>query len=132
MVDAPSGGPAGPASRPKPGPSGAGGDPSEAGAWASLLSSPGLGPAGFGALLAAYGSGRAILAAAGERGAASRYARIAAEGDGRPPFREPVGDAIVTAAAELADRLELLRASGLRIVTLDDPDYPARLRAIEL
>jgi DNA processing protein len=106
--------------------------PDEREAWAVLLSVHGLGPAGFGALLAAYGSGRAILAAAGLRGAAARFARIAAEGDGRPPFREPVGEGIVTVAAELVDRLAVLRASELTIVTLDDPGYPARLRAIAL
>jgi len=106
--------------------------PSEPEAWAVLLAVHGLGPAGFGALLAAYGSGRAILAAAGRRGAAARFARIAAEGDGRPPFREPVGEGIVTVAAELSARLAVLRASGLAIITLDDPGYPARLRAIAL
>ncbi|GAC1674510.1 MAG: hypothetical protein NVS9B8_17040 [Candidatus Limnocylindrales bacterium] len=49
-----------------------------------LLSVPGLGPAGFGGLLAAYGSGRAILAAAGQRGAAARLAGLASAGQGRP------------------------------------------------
>ena len=106
--------------------------PDEREAWAVLLSVHGLGPAGFGALLAAYGSGRAILAGASLRGAAARFARIAAEGDGRPPFREPVGEGIVAVAAELESRLAVLRASGLAIVTLDDPGYPARLRAIAL
>ncbi|HEX2753985.1 MAG TPA: DNA-processing protein DprA [Candidatus Limnocylindrales bacterium] len=114
---------------------GAGGStavPDEREAWAVLLSVHGLGPAGFGALLAAYGSGRAILAAASLRGAAPRFARIAADGDGRPAFREPVGDGIVAAAAALDDRLAVLRASLLRIVTLDDAAYPPRLRAIDL
>jgi DNA processing protein len=106
--------------------------PDEHEAWAVLLSVHGLGPAGFGALLAAYGTGRAILSAAGLRGAAARFARIAAEGDGRPPFREPVGEGIVAVTAELDDRLAVLRASRLAIVTLDDPGYPARLRAIAL
>jgi DNA processing protein len=106
--------------------------PDEREAWAVLLSVHGLGPAGFGALLAAYGSGRAILAAAGLRGAAARFMRIAAEGEGRTPFGAAVGEGIVGVAAELAERLAVLRASGLGIVTLDDPAYPARLRAIEL
>jgi DNA processing protein len=83
-------------------------------------------------LLAAFGSGRGILAAAVRRGAAARFARIAAEGDGRPPFGRLVGDDIVSAAGELADRLAVLRASGLTVVTLDDPAYPPRLRSIEL
>jgi DNA processing protein len=111
---------------------GTGDAPDEPEAWAVLLSVHGLGPAGFGALLAAYGSGRAILAAAGLRGAAARFARIVADGERRPPFREPVGEGIVAVAAALDERLTVLRASGLAIVTLDDPAYPARLRAIEL
>ena len=106
--------------------------PDEREAWAVLLSVHGIGPAGFGALLATYGTGRAILVGASRRGAAARFARIAAEGDGRPPFGTSVGEGIVAAAAELADRLALLRASRLEIVTLDDPGYPPRLRAIEL
>ena len=101
-------------------------------AWAVLLSVNGLGPAGFGALLAAYGSGRAILAAAAGRGAAARFARIAAERDGRTPFGGAVGEGIVAAAVGFQERLAVLRASGLRVVTLDDPDYPARLRATDL
>jgi DNA processing protein len=125
--------PSGPSDRPArlpapPGPAA----PTEPEAWAVLLSVHGLGPAGFGALLAAYGSGRAILAAAGRPGAAARFARIAAAGDGRPPFREPVGEGIVAVAAMLEARLAVLRASGLEIVTLDDARYPRRLRAIEL
>ena len=106
--------------------------PSEREAWAVLLSVTGLGPAGFGALLAAYGSGLTILAAAGLRGAAGRFARIAAEADGKTPFGVSVGEGIVAAAAELAERLDVLRRSGVEIVTLDDAAYPARLRAIEL
>lgn len=106
--------------------------PDEREAWAVLLSVHGLGPAGFGALLGAYGNGRAILTAAGLRGAAARFARIVADGDGRPPFREPVGEGIVAVASDLDERLTVLRSSGLAIVTLDDPTYPARLRAIEL
>ena len=106
-------------------------DPTEREAWAVLLSAHGLGPAGFGALLATYGEGRVILAAASRPGAAARFARIAAEAEGRTAFREPVGAAIVAVAAELPERLAVLRASGLTIVTLDDPAYPARLRAID-
>jgi DNA processing protein len=91
-----------------------------------------LGPAGFGALLAAYGTGLAILAAAGTRGAAARFSRIAAEGDGRAPFGLGVGEAIVAIAGELTERLAVLRIPDLSIVTLDDGAYPARLRSIEL
>jgi DNA processing protein len=107
-------------------------EPSEPESWAILLSASGLGPAGFGALLVAFGSGRGILEAAAAHGAAGRFARIAAEADGRPAFGTDVGRAIVTTAAARFDHLADLRASGLRILTLDDPAYPPRLRTIEL
>ncbi len=107
-------------------------EPDEREAWAILLSVHGLGPAGFGALLAVHGTGRAILEAATRRGAAGRFARVAADADGRAPFNGGVAEAIVTLADEVADRLAVLRASGLAVVTLADAAYPARLRAIEL
>jgi DNA processing protein len=106
--------------------------PDESEAWAVLLAVHGLGPARFGALLAVYGSGRAILAAASRPRAATRFGRIVGEVDGRPLEGVTVGEGIVAVASELAQRLAVLRTSGLRIVTLDDPAYPARLRAIEL
>ena len=107
-------------------------EPSEAEAWAILLSVPGLGPAGFGALLRAFGSGSGILAAADEPGSGARFARIAAEGEGRPAFTTDVGRAIVATAAARDACLAVLRSSGLRVITLDAPDYPPRLRTIEL
>ncbi len=107
-------------------------EPSEPEGWAILLSAEGLGPAGFAALLAAFGSGRGVLDAAGRSGAAGRLARIIAEVEGRAPFAQDIGRAIVATAAARAEHLAVLRASGLSIVTLDDPAYPARLRAIEL
>jgi DNA processing protein len=108
------------------------GTPDEREAWAVLLSAQGLGPAGFGALLAAYGSGRAILAAASRHGAAARLGRIVAEVEALAQRGAAVGEGIVTVAGELEDRLAVLRASDLRIVTLDDAAYPGRLRAIDL
>lgn len=107
-------------------------EPSESEAWAILLSADGLGPAGFAALLTAFGSGRGILDGAGRSGAAGRLARIVAEVEGRAPLAPDIGRAIVATAAAQAEHLAVLRASGLSIVTLDDPVYPARLRAIEL
>ena len=105
---------------------------SEREAWALLMSVHGLGPKGFAALLAAYGTGRAVLEAAGRRGAAARFNRIAADAEGRAPFGTKVGDGVAELAAEIPDRLARLRSSGLRILTLDDDAYPGRLRAIEL
>src|SRR5829696_5254201 len=106
--------------------------PDEREAWAILLSVRGLGPAGFGALLAAYGTGLAIIEAATRRGGAGRFARIASDGDGRAPFGLKVAEGIVAVAGQLPERVTTLRNSGLAIVTLDDPAYPRRLRSIEL
>jgi DNA processing protein len=107
-------------------------EPTEEEAWALLLSVDGLGPAGFGALLLAHGSGRDILAAARRPQAATTFARIASGADGRTAFGPRVGEGIVDLATDAGHRLGVLRASGLQIVTLDDQRYPARLRAISL
>ena len=106
--------------------------PTEAEAWAVLLAVPDLGPASFGALLREFGGGRAILEAAARPGAAARFAGVIATVDGRSPKARMVGRDIVAVARAIGPPLRLLRAADLAIVTLDDPGYPARLRAIEL
>jgi DNA processing protein len=106
--------------------------PSEAEAWALLLTVKGLGPAGLGALLREHGGGLAILAAAARPGAAARFAATAAAAEGRTAFTEPVGRGIVELARDTEKQLRLLRVSDVMIVTLDHPSYPPRLRAIEL
>ena len=106
--------------------------PTEAEAWAVLLAVPELGPASFGALLAEFGGGRAILEAAARSGAAARFAAVIATVEGRSPKARTVGRDIVAMARAIGPPLRLLRATDLAIVTLDDPGYPARLRAIEL
>ena len=62
--------------------------------WAVITSVGGLGPVGFGALLRHFGSGRAILEAAGRPGAAALFVRVAAEGP-RRTFGEAVANLIV-------------------------------------
>ncbi|HZC33732.1 MAG TPA: DNA-processing protein DprA [Candidatus Bathyarchaeia archaeon] len=108
------------------------GEPTEAEAWALLLTVTGLGPAGFGALLREHGGGRAILDAAARPGAAAAFAATAEAADGRTAFGLNVGRAIVELARTTDEPLQLLRDSGVTIVTLDDPGYPPRLRAIDL
>ena len=107
-------------------------DATEAEAWALLLSVDGLGPAAFGGLLAAYGTGKGILAAAGRRGAAASFAAMAAAAQGSVVRSRGVGAGIVALAADPGPRLATLRGSGVRIVTLDDAAYPIRLRRIDL
>ena len=106
--------------------------PSEAEAWALLLTVEELGPASFGALLREYGGGRAVLAAVFQNGAAARFAAIVATVEGRGPVAATVGRGIVKLAWSPTESLHLLRTSGVEILTLDDPAYPARLRAIDL
>jgi DNA processing protein len=107
-------------------------DATEAEAWALLLAVDGLGPAALGGLLAAYGTGRGVLDAAGRRGAAASFAAIAAAAQGTTRRSAAIGAAIVALAAEPGPGLATLRASGVRIVTLDDAAYPIRLRRVEL
>jgi DNA processing protein len=101
-------------------------------AWALLLSVEGLGPAAFGALLGAYGGGLAILAASTRRGAGRAFAAIAAAAQGRTMADDELGRRIVALALDPGLPLDVLRRSGVAIITLDDEAYPGRLRAIEL
>ncbi len=107
-------------------------EPTEAETWAVLMWSDGLGPAGFAGLLGAYGSARDIVRAAARRGAAASFSAIVAAAQGRRIPDPAVGEGIVAAARTLDEAIVRLRASGLQIVTLDDPAYPPRLRAIDL
>ena len=101
-------------------------------AWAILLTVSGLGPAGFGALLQVHGGGRAILDAARAPRAVSSFAATLETVEGRGPMAHATGQGIVDLARSTARQLRVLRESNVRILTLDDPTYPARLRAIEL
>lgn len=107
-------------------------EPSEREAWALMMSVDGLGPAAFGALLAAYRTGRELLRASSRRGAAASFGAIAAAAQGRLAADPGLGERIVAMAADAPARLAVLRAAGLHVLTLDDPDYPERLRAIDL
>jgi len=120
-----------------PGPPSAGGI-AEHDAWAVLAAVHRLGPVGFGALLARYGSARGILLEAAAPGGPERLAEVTldgpiggASGDGR---RLGSGPAIAIAEATVtADRtLERIHALGLQVVTVDDRTYPRRLAAIDM
>jgi DNA processing protein len=106
--------------------------PTEAEAWALLLTVTGLGPAGMGALLREHGGGLAILEAATRPRAAAGFAAAAAAAEGRTAFALPVGQGIVALAKDTSGPLQALRSSEVAVVTLDDPSYPPRLRAIDL
>jgi DNA processing protein len=147
---------------------------SERDAWVTLLAVPGLGPITFAALLAAFGSARAVLDVATQPAGASRLREAfavaavdtsdradddavvrdirpdpetdAAEGPsaGIAPANPRAGHGRRAGlGADLARRIyesvelgaravEQVRSLGLTVVTLDDPDYPERLRRVDM
>ncbi len=110
---------------------------SERDAWAVLAGIDDLGPVALAALLAAFGSGRAVLRSAVEPGAVARLA--ATPGRERRTGRErlhPVSIRVATAIADAAQReatiMERLRAQDLRVVTIMEPTYPRRLATVAM
>lgn len=121
-------------------------------AWAVLASVRGLGPVTFAALIERLGSASAVVrAATGPHGGPALLEALAAarrdvamagrhgvgdDGDGdearRPLVNHDLAGRIAEAVAEGERYLERIRALGLTVVTLDDPAYPLRLRAIEM
>jgi DNA processing protein len=103
-------------------------------AWAILASVHGLGPIGFGALLTCFGSAQDVLAvAAGPDGVACLMATPPADISLRDrPIPEGVARAIADVVQD-ADRIvRRLRALDVRVVTVEEPTYPARLAAIAM
>ena len=108
-------------------------DAAERDAWVVLAGAHGVGPVSFERLLRAYGSAGAVLRDALERGAAGRLVAASRDPDGGPATLTPdVARAIADAARDADRRLAPTRAAGLRVLTLADEAYPARLRRIEL
>ncbi|HSK53107.1 MAG TPA: DNA-processing protein DprA [Clostridia bacterium] len=125
-----------PAERPAPG-AGRRDRSAERDAWTVLAAVRGLGPVGLAALLARYGSGRAILEEAAAPGGIERLAGTEREpGVEGGAHRRPVNPALAMAIADAADDAELtlagIRAAGIEVVTVEEPPYPHRLAAIEL
>lgn len=103
-------------------------------AWAVLASVRGLGPIGFAALLTHYGSALDVMSVASEPGGFERLAAtpaMAAERRG-----QPVLDGVALSIAEAVQRADRivgrLRDLDVRIVTVEEPSYPARLAAIAM
>jgi DNA processing protein len=106
-------------------------------AWTVLTAVNGLGPVGFAALLARFGTGRAVLAAASEAGGVARLVATPpleprSESGGRPPIAEPLAAAIADAAGTAERTLTRVRGLGLSVLTVEEPGYPGRLAAIEM
>ena len=105
-------------------------------AWAVLAGVRGLGPVGFGALLARYGTAIAILREAASVGGTARLADVLNDLEGGRSRGDRVSDDVaagIAAATETAEAtLERIRELGLTIVTLDDPAFPSRLASIDM
>ena len=101
-------------------------DAPERDAWVALLTVPGLGPVAFAGLLARFGSARAVLDAAvgtnDDVGSSQAMAALGADLAGR--IRHQIAEADRT--------ISVVRSLGLKVVTLDNPEYPDRLRLVEM
>src|ERR1035437_274471 len=109
-------------------------------AWVVLLTVPGLGPVTFASMLEAFRSATEVLEIASQpdgakrlrEGVADRAAgECAAAG---PPSRlgDDLAHRIREHAADAARILDLVQSLGLTVVTVDDSDYPERLRRVEM
>jgi len=106
-------------------------------AWAVLASANGLGPVGFAALMRRFGSASRVLDVARQRGGAEEIARVPLHeavggAGGRSLIGTDVATTIAVVGANPAALIDQIGSLGLRIVTLEDPEYPRRLLGLEL
>ncbi len=105
-------------------------------AWVVLASVPSLGPATAATLVRVVGSARAVVEIALGSEGAKELAGLVAPSDafraGEPILEPSVATAIAEAARSASSLLAAVEAAGLEVLVIDDPRYPARLRAIEL
>jgi DNA processing protein len=97
-------------------------------AWAILASVRGLGSVTFGLMLREHGSAARVVELA-LTPAGRQLVRDGPRG-GRTRLSEGVVEALGQAAAEPEPILARLRNAGTSLLTIDDEDYPVRLRAI--
>jgi DNA processing protein len=103
-------------------------------AWAVLASVHGLGPIAFAALLQRYGSAQDVLAEASRERAMRRLMETprADIGVRKRPIDDDLARRIVEAAESAGRILARLRALDVRVITIEEPTYPARLAAIAM
>jgi DNA processing protein len=101
-------------------------------AWAVLASADGVGPAAFGTLIRRFGSASAVIEAAAGDGRRLRHPPTDPGLGGPDPLRDGrLIRPIVEAVESAPDLLSAIASSGASILTLDDADYPPRLRSID-
>ena len=101
-------------------------------AWVVLAGARGVGPVTFERLLASYGTAGAVLREATSHGAVARLIAASAAPDAPPVLNPATAATIVAAAADPDQALGSVRRAGVEVVTLRDPEYPSRLRRVEL
>lgn len=108
---------------------------SERDAWTVLTAAHGLGPVGFAALLARFGSGRAILEVAASPSAVQRLMAATGLHPDRPdqhPIHASVARAIVSVVERSDEIVARVRSLGVRVVTVEEPAYPIRLASVAM
>lgn len=107
--------------------------PAERDAWVLLAGVHGVGPVSFERLVRAHGSAQAVLARALDRAAVAGLVAASYGPDGGGATLTPeAARAIVAAARDPEAMLAATLAAGVRVLTLADEAYPARLRRIDL
>jgi DNA processing protein len=103
-------------------------------AWAVLAAVRGLGPIGFAALLQRFGTAIRILSVSSELGGVSMLAETPGTVDGgrARPITEVLARAIADAAQQHGRIVARLRALDVRVLTVEEPAYPARLAAVAM
>jgi DNA processing protein len=114
-------------------PDGGGLSAAERSALAVLVSVEGLGPLTLARLRAGIGPGQAILEAASRPDGPATLVAAGFDAElGRHMLAEPVARSIVAAASRRDEIVADVHRLGLRVVAIEDADYPARLRTIEI
>jgi DNA processing protein len=111
----------------------AGIDGAERDAWVVLDAVQGVGPVTFARLIAGFGSARGVLGSALARGGIGALVAASRGVDGdSPAVTEPLARSIADAAAHPELYLGPVSRAGVTVLTLADPEYPARLRRVDL
>jgi DNA processing protein len=102
-------------------------------ALAVIVSAEGLGPVTLERLLVAFGGPNQVLEVARGRSGVARLRAASRDPDGPGnAMSVSAAEALAVSARRADAALSALREAGVAALALDDPEYPARLRLIEL
>ncbi len=126
------------AARPVPADVETGADPyaKERDAWTILTAAHGLGPLGFAALLTHFRTGRRILEIAHGPEATRRLMETPPMHERERERERPIGPAVASAIVAAVDvgeaTVRRVRELGVRVLTVEEPAYPARLANVAM